>query len=98
MTRVYGSRLGAYINFGNTEGGTMPEKLKFTHEIPYPNGQGYTPCTAAYYAKKGEYAALRGKCEHLNQFTPDDYQRLGELDNELAQMQLNGHLGKGVRY
>lgn len=70
---------------------------KHTHEIPFPNGKGYTPCSAEYHTKQAEYSDLRSQCE-LNKFTPDDYERLGRLDDELALMQLRGHLGKSVRY
>lgn len=106
MVKVYGRRTGAYINFDNTvnvphvlidtEGGPMT--VKHTHEIPFPNGKGHTPCSEQYFTTKQVYNELRSKHEHLNQFNAEDYERLSRLDDKLANLRLRGHTGESVRY
>lgn len=75
---------------------------KFTAFIDWPNGEGYTPCTAEYAEKMAERDAIfdptfdKGSTEDLS---ADDYNRWHKLQHELDQMQGSGnHLGRSVRY
>ncbi len=67
--------------------------------IDWPNGKGYTPCTAEYWNLHDERESLKPTDdETLDDLSPERYQRYCEIDNELGGLQLNGHLGKSVRY
>lgn len=73
--------------------------IEHNDQIDWPNGQGYTPCSEEYANKLFEKNLIHKVGEgSLDDLSPADYQRYCELDNELGNMQLNGHLGKSVRY
>lgn len=69
--------------------------------IEWPNGEGFTPCTREYADKMMARDAIfdanidEGSTEDL---CPEDYERWHQLDSELCQMQMAGHLGKSERY
>lgn len=79
---------------------TATENL--TAMIDWPNGEGYTPCTAEYAAKMTERDAIfdptfdEGSTDDLS---PEDYNRWHTLQHELENMLGSGkHVGKSVRY
>lgn len=55
--------------------------------IYWPNGRGYTECTAAY----------RKAVEEQKRHDIDDA-RYHELDGEIAQMQQDGHMGHRITF
>ena len=73
-------------------------KIELTHQIDWPNGQGHTPCSAQYMAAMEERDAIGETSPTLDGLSPENYQRWNELDSEMLQMQVNGHVGKSVRY
>ena len=69
--------------------------------IYWVNGEGYTPCTMGYRQLLSEKEAIYDPVYHehgLDDLSPEEYQRYSEIENKLAVMQLDGHLGKSVRY
>lgn len=78
----------------------------FDAVIDWPNGKGETPCTQAYLDKMAEAAEIRSKYDSnfssgfvpLDDMSRDDYEAVCCIENDLSQMQLDGHVGKGVRY
>lgn len=74
--------------------------LEHNHKIPFPNGKGYAPCTKDYLLLKHERDAICDTVEgeSLHDLSAEEYQRWSELDNEMAQLQLRGHVGKAVWY
>lgn len=70
--------------------------------LDWPNGMGYTPCSAKYRSlfeeRNGIYQPGNDDGLTMNDLSPEDYQRWNELDSELANLQIAGHTGKGVRY
>lgn len=73
---------------------------QFTDSIDFPNGRGYTPCTAEYIETKEKRDAIYvpGDGRTLDDLSPEEYQAYSELDNKLMQLQLSGHLGQSVRF
>ncbi|AGC35738.1 hypothetical protein ACP46_gp53 [Rhizobium phage RHEph06] len=74
--------------------------LEHNHRVHFPNGMGYTPCTKEYRLALDEREAIcdPNEGESIHDLSSEDYQRWSELDNALGLMQLDGHLGKAVRY
>lgn len=76
--------------------------MEHTSAIYWPNGNGETPCSAEYAATKDArdaiYVCGNDEGETLDDLSPEDYQRWNELDDKLNGLQLNGHLGKSIRY
>lgn len=74
--------------------------IELDHRIYFPNGKGYTPCSALYEQLRHELYAIcdPNDGESIHDLSPDDYQRWSELDNELANLRLHGHVGTSVRY
>lgn len=76
-------------------------RLRLDDALDWPNGEGFTPCTREYADKMAAREAIydanhdEGSTEDLS---PEDYQRWHELDSELCQMQMAGHIGKSERY
>ncbi len=74
-------------------------KIHHDTAIEWPNGAGFTPCTR-------EYADVNAKIDDLNDFgrigmddmSPENYEEYNRLLNLQGELQLAGHLGKGVRY
>lgn len=74
--------------------------MQHTERLEFPNGMGYTPCTEEY---KDAFDARKDICdanegESIHDLSPALYQEWCTLDNKLMGLQLDGHLGKSVRY
>lgn len=68
-------------------------------QLEFPNGLGYTPCTSVFKEKSLRARELNDKAHTSDEgLTNDEYNELGNLENELGCMQLDGHLGRSVRY
>lgn len=80
----------------------MEKAIEHTAAIFWPNGMGETPCSEAYAKAKDErdaiYEAGNDDGTTMDDLTPEEYQRWNELDHELGNMQINGHLGASIRY
>lgn len=71
---------------------------EFTDKIEFPNGEGYTPCTREYADLTDRLDAIKPADVNMNDLSPADYQEWNTLEDRRANLQLNGHLGKSVRY
>lgn len=70
-------------------------------QIDWPNGMGYTPCTSEFLATRDKRDAIHFPGDSgatMDSLSPEEYQEWNELDHLLMQMQLDGHLGKSVKY
>lgn len=72
--------------------------IEHTARLEFPNGLGYTPCTPEYLAARQAMDAIKAPDTSFNDLSPADYQTWNELQHAADNMQLNGHLGKSVRY
>lgn len=71
----------------------------FDHEIEFPNGLGYTPCTKEYFdIYQAKDMLSDGGRIMPNDMSSEDYNRFCHLDNDALNLQADGHLGKSVRY
>lgn len=79
---------------------TFTPKFVHDHSIDWPNGRGYTPCTKAYFAKYHAKMDIYNPNNggSIDNLSPRDYQRWCELDHEVMQMSLDGHVAPSVRY
>lgn len=72
--------------------------------IEFPNGMGYTPCSQAYRDKYDALQAILSNndiAEHrlsMDSLTPENYDKYNHLQNDLANLQCDGHTGKSVRF
>ena len=72
--------------------------MTFTRNLPFPNGKGYTPCTKEYFDLYHAKMALHNPADgSLDALSPEDYQRWCEMDQQIMQMALDGHIGTSVR-
>lgn len=80
----------------------MANAIEHTETIEWVNGAGYTPCTKQYRDLLDEKETIVAKYVDddltLDEYEPADYQRFCEIDNELGNLQLSGHLGKSERF
>lgn len=68
-----------------------------TETIEWPNGKGFTPCSAAYRAALDEQARIKPEGVSMDSLSAEDYQRWNELDHQLMTMQASGeHLGQSI--
>lgn len=73
-------------------------KLVHHDAIEWPNGEGYTPCTCEYAEIYDRLNAIKPDDVNMDDLSIEDYNEWHRLDHERAAMQMNGHLGKSVRY
>ena len=66
--------------------------------IDWPNGLGFTPCSTLYREKFDEREAIKPDYVNLDDLSPEDHNRYCRLENELANLQAEGHLGPGERW
>lgn len=74
--------------------------IKHDDVIDWPNGLGFTPCSFAYRQKLNERDGIlivSNDCS-VDDLSSEDYNLWHMLDNELSNMQANGHTGKGERF
>lgn len=67
----------------------------------WPNGLGETPCSKQYEATSDAMCAIFNPSYNdgsLDDLSPADYNRYCTLENELANLQLAGHVGKSRKY
>lgn len=76
----------------------MAAKIIYDDILEWPNGEGYTVCSQEYAAICDAMDALKPNDVNLDDLPPDDYNKFCELEHKRGVLQLNGHLGKGVRY
>lgn len=72
--------------------------VKHTAHLDFPNGLGYTPCTAEYRRIALEVRDLNAKAHSDAGLTDEEYNRVNELENKLGVLSLEGHMGRPVRY
>lgn len=78
---------------------TFTPAIQHTTQLDWPNGKGYTPCTAEYKEKHDRVFELNTKAHtDPDGLTDEEYNEVRSLENDMGSMQLNGHLGKSVRY
>lgn len=78
----------------------VAEALVHDHAIEWPNGEGFTPCTALYRETMDERDAihdLNDPREPLDSLSPEDLQRWNVLDDRLLGLQADGHVGQSER-
>ncbi len=70
--------------------------------LDWPNGEGYTPVSQEYLdlinKRDAIYEAGRDYEMCLDDLPPDQYNQYCQLDNDIGVLQLNGHVGKSVRF
>lgn len=66
--------------------------------IEWPNGEGYTPCTREYAEMYDRMDAIKPDDVRMDELSPEDYEAWNALDHQRCQMQIDGHLGKSIRY
>jgi hypothetical protein len=73
---------------------------KYTSAIDWPNGKGYTPCTAEYAERMAERDAVYSHApgRSLDDLSPEDYEKWHRLDMALNPMRAAGHVGRPVRF
>ncbi len=71
-----------------------------TARLPFPNGEGYTPCSQSYLDTVGAQQALYtpGEGSNLDALTPAEYQLWNMLDARLDALRSSGHVGRARRY
>lgn len=74
--------------------------VEHTEKLEFPNGLGYTPCSREYKEIAIQVRLLNDIAhnEDGRGLTNDEYNLVNELENRMGVMQLNGHLGRSVRY
>jgi hypothetical protein len=75
----------------------MP-KIDHSSSIDWPNGMGYTPCSAEYAAAYDAAEAIKPNHINMDDLSQEDYQAWNVLQDKLATMQRDGHLGKSVKF
>lgn len=82
---------------------TWTPENKHVDCIDWPNGLGFTPCSAKYREVFYQQRAIfdpqtYGDGSSLEDLSPADYNRYCHLENELLNLQAHGHVGKGERW
>jgi hypothetical protein len=76
-----------------------PFTESFIESLEWPNGEGYTPCSAEYAAIMDAMEAIKPNDVNLDDLSPADYQEWNVLEDKRAALQMSGkHLGKAIRY
>lgn len=71
----------------------------YTHQIEWPNGEGYTPCTEEAFNVREEIDAMSdGGRIGMDDMNPADYERYNRLIDQQANLQFDNHFGKSERY
>ncbi len=73
-------------------------KIQHTTAIDWPNGLGYTPCSEAYADICDRIEAVKPSDVRMDDLNHDDYETFNRLESERCQMQIEGHVGKSVRF
>jgi hypothetical protein len=87
-----------YSISGQLPGAESPRAIKHSATIDWPNGQGYTECTPEYAAIYDEIEAIKPADVRMDDLSAEDYETFNRLDSQRCQMQMAGHVGRGVRY
>lgn len=74
--------------------------VEHTDSIDWPNGEGFTPCSDEYRKLFDEKLAIFDPAGDgdLEELEPEKYNAYCRLENDLANLQASGHLGKGERW
>ena len=72
---------------------------EYTHQIDWPNGEGYTPCTEEAFNVRQEIDRLSedGRVS-MDEMSIEDYSRYNWLIDHQANLQYENHFGKSVRF
>lgn len=77
----------------------LNDEIDHSDVLDWPNGRGFTPCTPAYRTlldiRNDIYDPNSGGS--LEDLSMEDYNRWNRLEDFLASLHLNGHLGQGER-
>lgn len=75
--------------------------MEHTATIEWPNGNGYTPCSEEYRRVLDEKKSIEYKYQDavsMNDYSREDYETWNRLEDRLATLHADGHIGKSVRY
>lgn len=78
---------------------TFTPALVYDHELEWPNGEGLTTCTKEYYDLHHEAKAIHDPSEgNMNDLSSEDYERYNEIADKIANLMVQGHIGRSYRF